>query len=140
MSTVGIHGGAGGSSSVEVTALPNEGQQTMANSISVAIASDQSTLPVKELRSATATTSQVADTASSATLLAANTDRLGATIANDSSAVLFVKFGTTASSTDYSARLPQYAYLEVPYGYTGRIDGIWASDPNDGAARITEFT
>lgn len=90
--------------------------------------------------SATATTTQVADTASSTTLLASNANRLGASIQNDSSAVLYVKCGTTASTTDYSARLVQYGYYEVPANYTGRIDGIWATDPNDGAARITEFT
>lgn len=88
----------------------------------------------------TATTSQIADNASSTTLLSANNARLGASIHNDSSAVLYVKLGTTASATDYTVRMVQYAYYEVPYGYVGRIDGIWASDPGDGAARITEYT
>lgn len=98
------------------------------------------TITTKETRSATGTTSQVADTASSTTLLASNANRLGAAIQNDSSAVLYLKCGTTASATDYTARLVQYAYYEVPFNYTGRIDGIWATDPGDGAARITEFT
>lgn len=35
-----------GAWSVDVASLPNEGQQTMANSISVAVASNQSTLPI----------------------------------------------------------------------------------------------
>ena len=91
-------------------------------------------------KAGTVTTSQVSDTGSTAQLLAANADRLGATITNDSSAALYVKLGTTASTTDYTVRLVQYAYYEVPFGYTGRIDGIWASDPGDGAARITELT
>lgn len=90
--------------------------------------------------SGTATETQVSDTATSATLLAANTQRIGCSIQNDSSAVLYIKCGTTASATDYTARLVQYSYWEAPYGYTGRIDGIWASDPGDGAARITEYT
>jgi hypothetical protein len=30
------------------------------------------------------------------------------------------------------------AYYEVPFGYTGRIDGIWASA--NGNARVTEMT
>ena len=88
----------------------------------------------------TATLSAVADSASSATLLASNTSRLGATIENDSSARLYVKLGATASTTSYSVSLDQYGYYEVPFGYTGRIDGIWASDPGDGGARITELT
>jgi hypothetical protein len=98
------------------------------------------TWPVQLTRSTTGTTTQVLDTATSTTLLSSNANRLGATIQNDSSAVLFVKCGTTASSTDHTARLLQYAYYEVPFGYTGRIDGIWATDPNTGGARITEFT
>lgn len=95
---------------------------------------------VVKQQSGTGTTSQVADTGSSTTLLAANTSRLGCSIQNDSSAVLYLKCGATASATDYTARLVQYAYWEAPYGYTGVIDGIWASDPGDGAARVTEFT
>ena len=96
-------------------------------------------IAVKPL-STTATTSQVADTATNTTLLSSNANRLGATILNDSSAVLYVKFGTTASVTDYTVRMVQYAYFEVPFGYTGRIDGIWATDPNTGSARITELS
>ena len=95
---------------------------------------------VKEIRAATSAVTAVADNAASVTLLAANANRLGASIENDSSAVLYVKFGTTASATDYTVRMVQYAYYEVPFGYTGRIDGIWATDPADGAARITELT
>lgn len=90
-------------------------------------------------KAGTPNVTSVADTASSTTLLAANADRLGASIQNTSSAVLYVKFGTTASATDFTVRLVQYAYFEVPYWYTGRIDGIWASDPGDGAAKITEL-
>ena len=102
----------------------------------------QNTTPwlVKEGRSSTCTTSAVADTAVSTTLLSSNASRLGASVTNDSSAALYIKCGTTASTTDYDVRLVQYAYWECPFGYTGRIDGIWASDPNDGAARIGEYT
>lgn len=85
------------------------------------------------------TTTLVADNSGSVTLLAANANRLGATIANDSSAALYIKLGGTASLTSYTARVAQYGYYEVPFGYTGVIDGIWATDPGDGAARITEF-
>lgn len=86
------------------------------------------------------TVTAVSDTASSTTLLASNTSRKGATIVNDSSARLYVKLGTTASTTSYTISLGQHDYLEVPFSYTGRIDGIWASDPNDGGARVTELT
>jgi hypothetical protein len=90
-------------------------------------------------QAATATLSNVNDTASSTTLLAANTSRKGATIHNDSTSILYVKFGTTASATSYTVKMVADAYYEVPFGYTGRIDGIWSSD-STGAARITEMT
>lgn len=98
-------------------------------------------LSVTDTKSSTATVTSVADTATSTTLLAANAARLGATIFNDSSALLYVRFGAgTASSTDYSVRVYSNGYLHVPSSYTGAITGIWATDPGDGAARVTEFT
>lgn len=125
---------------VDIASLPNEGQQTMANSISVAIASNQTAIPTTDQKSATGTVTAVADNAASVTLLASNAARLGASIANDSSAALYIKCGGTASLTSYTVRVAQYGYWEVPFDYTGVIDGIWATDPGDGAARITEFT
>lgn len=91
--------------------------------------------------SSTAAQTSVADNAASVTLLASNANRRGATIFNDSSALLYVLLGSgPATTTTYTARLYSQGYYEVPAGYTGIIVGIWASDPNDGAARITELT
>lgn len=94
-------------------------------------------------KAATGTLSNVASSATSVTVLAANSARIGATITNDSSALLYVKFGTTASTTSYTVVLAgaasaPFSYYEVPAGYTGRIDGIWASA--SGNARVTEIT
>lgn len=112
-----------------------------ANALRVTVASDSTgKIIANPTRSATATTSQVADNAASVTLLAANANRLGASITNDSSARLYLKAGTTASTTDYTVSLLQHDHWEVPFGYTGKVDGIWASDPGDGAARVTEYT
>lgn len=97
------------------------------------------TTTTKEIRSATGTTTSVSDTASNVTLLASNASRLGATVYNDSTVNLFVKLGATASLTSFTVRLTPNAYYEVPYNYTGIIDGIWASDAS-GSARITELT
>lgn len=99
------------------------------------------TVPTKEVRSATVAQTTVADTTTSTTILSSNTARLGATIENDSSAVLYLLLGSgTASATNYSVRMVQYAYYEVPYGFTAALSGVWASDPGDGAARVTEIT
>lgn len=84
------------------------------------------------------TTSSVAGNASNVTLLAANGARKGATIYNDSTAILYVKLGVTASSSDFTVKLQPDQYLEVPFGYIGQIDGIWASAT--GNARITSLT
>ena len=47
--SLGIHGAQQDLDvDADITSLPNEGQQTMANSISVAIASDQSAVPVSD--------------------------------------------------------------------------------------------
>jgi hypothetical protein len=89
-------------------------------------------------KSATAALSNVAGSASNVTLLAANVARLGATIFNDSSAILYVKMGATASVTSYTVQIAAGGYYELPYGYTGLIDGLWASAT--GNARITELT
>jgi hypothetical protein len=85
-----------------------------------------------------AATSNVAGTTSSTTLLAANITRKGVVIYNDSTAVLYVKFGTTASNTSYTYYVAAGAHLELPtINYQGRIDGIWAAA--NGNARVTEL-
>lgn len=83
----------------------------------------------------TAATANVSASASSVTLLTANADRVLAVVVNDSTADLYVKFGTTASTTSYSYLLGPADTLEVTR-YTGRIDGIWSSAA--GSARVTE--
>lgn len=86
----------------------------------------------------TATCTSVASSAASVTLKALNASRLGLTIENDSTQVLYVKFGTTAAATDYTVKMVAGAYYEVPFNYTGRIDGLWSSA--NGAAYVTELT
>lgn len=82
----------------------------------------------------------ISDQATSATLLNANALRKGWAIFNDSTAALYLKFGATASATDFSVKLVAGAHYEqMGHGvYTGRVDGIWASDAS-GAARCTEW-
>lgn len=89
-------------------------------------------------RATTATLTNVSASASSVLLSAANTLKLGATIYNDSTATLYLKFGSTASTTSFTVKIFAEGTYEVPDGYTGRIEGIWASAT--GAARVTELT
>lgn len=91
----------------------------------------------------TATLSNVSASATSLTVLAANNDRKGAQVINDSTAVLYLKLGTTASTTSYTVALSgaaaaPFSYYEIPAGYVGRIDGISASAT--GTIRVTEVS
>lgn len=116
-----------------------------ANGLDVDVTRVQGNVATTIERSTTATTAAVEDTAASTTLLASNAARKQAVIVNDSDAALYVKLGATASLVDYSYFLPgqsggQKAQMELPLPiYTGRIDGIWASDAG-GNARVTELT
>lgn len=92
----------------------------------------------RTVKSSTATVSEVNASASVVTLVASNASRLGVGIANDSSASLYIKLGSAATTDDYSIKLAQDDYYEPPAGYTGIITGIWSSAT--GSARITELT
>lgn len=95
-------------------------------------------LYVRQIRCQTGTESNVASSATNVTLLALNSARLGATIYNDSTQVLYLKLGATATVSSYTVQLQPGEYYEVPFNYTGIIDGIWASA--NGSARVTELT
>ena len=83
--------------------------------------------------------SQVATSGTSAQLIASNTSRKGLIIHNDASAVLYVKFGTTASSTSYTYALQPGGMFEMARPiYTGRVDAILAT--GSGNAMVTEMT
>lgn len=85
-----------------------------------------------------ATLANVASSASSVTIFAANAAAKGRTVYNDSTAVLYLKFGTTASTTSYTVQLAAGDYFEFPQPlYGGAVDGIWAAA--NGAARTTEW-
>jgi len=90
-------------------------------------------------RVATATLTNVAASATSVSLLASNTSRKGVILFNDSGAILYLKFGATASATSFTYRIDPGATWEMaqPF-YTGAIDGIWATAT--GTARVTELS
>lgn len=139
---------SGGSLTVDGTITANAGSGTFVvgdggSSISIddnggSVTVDGS-LTITDSGNTTATRTNVARSASNQTLLASNTGRKGATIYNDSNSTLYVKFGTTASTTDFTVALDQADYYEIPFHYSGRIDGIWGS-AGAGNARMTEIT
>lgn len=110
---------------------------TSADPALVVAISPNNPITTSQARPSTNTTHSVAASLTSTTLLLSNSIRLGATVYNDSSSVLYVKLGTTASLTDFTIRLFPYCYYEIPFGYTGEIDGFWATAT--GNARVGEL-
>lgn len=100
--------------------------------------SPNNTFTINPFKPTTNTTYSVAGSASSTILLPSNSARVGATIYNDSTALLYIKLGTTASLSDFTIKLFPLSYYEVPYGYVGEIDAIWSVA--NGFARIGELT
>src|SRR5260221_6963750 len=112
------------------------GQQTMAASVGVVIASDQT-----PQTSATATRSNVAGAASDTSLLASNAARKGALFYNDSTAILYLAYGAAAASlTSYTVQVPAQGLYEIPTQpvYTVANPGIWSAA--NGNVRITELS
>lgn len=89
------------------------------------------------IRPSTATLANVASSATNVTLFAAATAN-GRTVFNDSTAVLYLKFGATASTSSYTVQVASNGYYEFPQPcYSGQVDGIWASA--NGFARVTSW-
>lgn len=96
-------------------------------------------LPVLPASAATGTLSSVAASATSVTILAANANRRGALIFNDSTSILALAFASTASLTAFTVELPANGLYEMPpSNYSGVVSGIWVSAT--GSARVTELT
>ena len=93
----------------------------------------------RSLVAAVATLTNVASSATTVSLLAANTNRRGVIIFNDSNQSLYVKYGATASTTSFTYLMtPKSTWEMILPIFQGAIDGIWASA--NGSARITELT
>lgn len=97
------------------------------------------TVTTSPVTASAATFASVASSATFVTLQALNASRKGWTLYNDSTAVLYIKFGNTASATSYNVQLAAAGYFEMPtpVTYTGLITGIWASA--NGNARVMEL-
>ena len=127
---------------VNVNSLPNEGQQTMANSISVAIASDQSAVPISGTVTATVsgTVNATVNYSYPEDSAHASSDKgafiLG--VRNDAAATTF-----TSTDGDYSpiatsatGKVFDYASQEVSTGYERGVSTIGGVDANTGNAEV----
>lgn len=120
------------------TKFPAQGQATMAASVPVVIASNQTAIPVTVNVSTTAALSSVSNAITSNVILAANSSRKGFIVYNDSLAIVFLAFASTASTTAFSTKIQPGAEYEPGEDYTGVISGIASAAL--GACRVTEFT
>lgn len=85
--------------------------------------------------------SSVALSQTSVQLLPSDADRKGATIFNASSVILYILCGSgDAGPTNFTDRISQDDSWPVPFGYTGRIAGMWAGPDPSGVAMITRFS
>jgi hypothetical protein len=94
--------------------------------------------PSGALISSTAAPTTVAAVTASAVILAANPDRKGASIRNNSTGTLSLEFGATAVAATAAIKLAAGALYEVPYDYVGVISGIWTN--TNGNALVREFS
>lgn len=125
--------------------LSHDGSTVKLNTGNQAIATfpvdeDGNYTPAGATTASTPSLANVNASASSVTLLEANTSRLGAIVYNDSGADLYLKYGSSASTTSFTYFVQANSPWEMPPGavYTGIITGVWSSAT--GAARVTELT
>lgn len=82
----------------------------------------------------------VASVNSATQLLAANVARAAAYFFNDSTAILYLAFANTASTSSYTVQIASNSFYEMPSlpCYQGVISGIWSAA--NGNVRITELS
>ena len=87
----------------------------------------------------TPTTTSVASSATSVTVLAANANRKGFSISNISTAKLYLSFSTPATTANCFIEVPSGAFLLLDQQLImgSAIYGIWESA--NGAVQVTEF-
>lgn len=86
--------------------------------------------------SATATLTSVAGSVTSVAILAANINRKGVTIYNDSASAMYLAYAVTATTSAFTVKIPANYLYEMPNLYTGALSALW--DVATGSARITE--
>lgn len=97
------------------------------------------TLVITEGVVATSVVTRVLSSITSQTLVTMNTARQGLLLYNDSTATQYVKFGPTATNTDFTVILVPKVFYEVAQPiFIGQIDVI--SSSTNGAIQVTELS
>lgn len=104
------------------------------------IAVDEVGNPTAAVASTDCLLTSVQDMVSPVQLVAANSERVNLTIRNTASTVLAICPGSAPADMSRSVRnLAQDQEWYAPQGYRGPVQGMWATDANDGAAVIAEY-
>ena len=80
----------------------------------------------------------VASSVTTISIMNANTNRKAGTIFNTAGTTVFVKLGTAATTSTYTAVMNLQDYYELPGGWTGVVAGI--SNSTAGVLQGTELT
>lgn len=90
-------------------------------------------------KSSTASVATVSASATAVTVLVSNALRKGFIIYNDSTEIVYIKFGSSAATNDFTFKLfPESAYEHTNNLYTGVITAIWVNAV--GVLEVTEMT
>lgn len=107
--------------------------------VNVTVSNTPLPVTMSQVDPANATLTQVASSASSVTILAANANRHQFIVYNQGSKILYLAFHSSASLTAYTVQVPSNTMYESSLnGYTGIVTGIW--NAANGTAVITEIT
>ena len=82
----------------------------------------------------------IAAVITSTLLLAANASRMGFSITNTASKILYIDYDGAASNADYAIAIPSGGYFEPPVNFTGAIYGVWSAVDAGKGALVREFT
>lgn len=80
-----------------------------------------------------------ANIANATELVAANANRKGLSLLNNSTGNVLIEFGAAPTATSYLVKLNSGGYYEVPYDYTGQIQGLWDAAGGTGVL-VREFS
>lgn len=98
----------------------------------------ENTVNIKQVAVSASVVFVSASSNTNTTVAAANPNRLGIILYNDTNKLLYVKLGVSASLNDYTTQMAKDDNYEIPFGYQGRIDAF-SPAATTGVVRITEI-
>jgi len=130
---------------ISVAALPlpaNAAQETGGNLAGI-LAKLNASIAVVQQKPATGAWTEIVATAVATQVWAANANRLGGTIWNNSTGIAYVLMGSGITSSHFTVALAPISsgiggYWELPFGYTGVVQIIWGAGAT-GSAYCEEF-